>query len=177
MHDPAASMHPLVKASVLPPHDAYDFVYYEQRIADKRLLDEAVSVCTLRMPFLAVPVGGSRRGGYYPVPCACFGLAVRDALQGQPGYPYLRMRWSAYPDEGLVVEWGERPPTLWPDPDDADVGRFYGYSEAAIDQYTARRTQVPGPRPVARRSRPSGPLSEHVREEEHAHVCPQTPQH
>ncbi|WP_399935019.1 DUF6302 family protein [Streptomyces kanamyceticus] len=36
---------------------------------------------------LAVPVGGSRCGGYYPVLCLCFGLAVRDALRGKPGFP------------------------------------------------------------------------------------------
>ncbi|MEV0259493.1 DUF6302 family protein [Streptomyces sp. NPDC050732] len=62
--------------------------------------------------------------------------------KASPATRHLRMRWSTCPDEGLLVEWGEEPPMLWPPTDDADVGRFYGYSKAAIDQYTARRTQV-----------------------------------
>ncbi|MEV0254769.1 DUF6302 family protein [Streptomyces sp. NPDC050732] len=126
----------------MPPREAYDFEYYAQRIAEPELPEGSWAVRMMRMPLLAVRVGGTRRGGYHPVPCPCFALAVRDVLQGRPGYPHLRMRWSMGPEEGYVVEWGERPPMLWPDADDAAVGRFYGYSEAAIDQYTACRSQV-----------------------------------
>ncbi|MER5301335.1 DUF6302 family protein [Streptomyces lasiicapitis] len=124
------------------PWEAYDLEYYAQRLAEPELMEESLAVRMMRMPLLAVRVGGTRRGGSYPVPCPCFAWAVRAALQGQPGYPHLRMRWSTRPDAGLLVEWGEEPPTLWPPADDADVGRFYGYSKVAIDQYTARRTQV-----------------------------------
>ncbi|MBM7167159.1 hypothetical protein JQK87_01715 [Streptomyces sp. G44] len=126
----------------MSPWEAYDFDYYVQRIAEPELLKKSWAVRMMRMPLTAVPVGGTRRGGDYPVPCPHFALAVRDALQDRPGYPHLRMRRSTRTDEIYVVEWGEKPPALWPDANDADVGRFYGYSEAAIDQYTARRTQV-----------------------------------
>ncbi|MGV9883026.1 DUF6302 family protein [Streptomyces sp. NPDC003006] len=134
----------------MSPWEAYDFEYYAQRIAEPDLLRESWAVRMMRMPLLAARVGGTRRGGYYPVPCPDFALAVRDALQGRPGYPHLRMRRSTCPDENYVVEWGEMPPTLWPDADDDDVGRFYGYSEAAIKQYTAARlTRVPTEPPVS----------------------------
>ncbi|WP_369228784.1 DUF6302 family protein [Streptomyces sp. R21] len=143
-HDPNAAKHPGVTATVMAaPQDAYDFYYYEQRIADAWLLDKSIAVRTLRMPFLAVPVGGSRRGGYFPVTCLCFGLRVRDVLLEQPGFPDPRLRWSPYPDTCHVVEWGERPPTLWGDCDDVTLGRFYGYSEDAIARFTNRRASTP----------------------------------
>ncbi|MFI1677568.1 DUF6302 family protein [Streptomyces sp. NPDC020607] len=142
MHDPTARTHPPVKALVLPPHEACDFVYYEQRLADLHLLDRAISICTLRLSFLAVPVGGSRRGGFFPVDCACFGLAVRYALRAFPGFPDVRLRWSPWPDPHHV-EWGEKPSWLWSCQDDAVLGRFYGYSDAAIARYTAAKTRAP----------------------------------
>ncbi len=144
MGSPTACTHPPVTVVLLPPWEAYDFDYYAQRIAEPDLLSESFAVRMMRMPLLALRVGGTRRGGYYPVPCPDFALAFRDALHGRPGYPHLRMRRSTRPYENYVVEWGERPPTLWPDADDAAVGRFYGYSEAAIAQYTAvQRTREP----------------------------------
>lgn len=144
MHDPNAAKHPPVTVTVMAaPQEAYDFDYFEQRIADAWLLEKSVAVRTLRMPFLAVPVGGSRRGGYFPVPCLCFGLKVRDALLGLPGFVNPRLRWSPYPDTCDVVEWGERPPILWGDCDDTTLGRFYGYSEAAIARFTRRHPQTP----------------------------------
>ncbi|MFJ8980448.1 DUF6302 family protein [Streptomyces sp. NPDC102282] len=125
------------------PQDAYDFDYYEQRISDTWLLDKSVTVRTMRMPFLAVPVGGTRRGGYYLVSCLCFGLKVRDLLLAQADFPDLRLRWSPYPDTCLVVEWGEQPPSLWGDRDAATLGRFYGYNEAAIAAFIRRHPQIP----------------------------------
>ncbi|WP_432104078.1 DUF6302 family protein [Streptomyces sp. bgisy091] len=125
------------------PQDAYDFAYYEQRVADAWLLDRSVAVQTLRMPFLAVPAGGSRRGGYYPMTCLCFALAVRDVLLDRPGFPNPRVRPSPYPDSCSVVEWGERPPTLWGPCDDLTLGRFYGYSEDAIARYMNCRANAP----------------------------------
>ncbi|WP_409239766.1 DUF6302 family protein [Streptomyces sp. PA5.6] len=142
MHNPTAPAHPPVRALILPPYEACDFVYYEQRLADPYLLDQALAVRTLRMAFLAVPVGGARRGGFYAVECVCFGLAVRDALRGLPGFPDVRLRWSPWPDTAHNVEWGERPPWLWGCHDDAVLGRFYGYSEAAINRYTTARTRA-----------------------------------
>lgn len=144
MHDPNAAKHPTATATVAAaPQDAYDFEYLEQRTADAWLLEKSVAVRTLRMPFLAVPIEGSRRGGYFPVSCVCFGLKVRDVLLEQPGFPNPRLRWSPYPDTCTVVEWGERPPTLWGVCDDTTLGRFYGYSEAAIAAFTQRPPQTP----------------------------------
>ncbi|MGW5124546.1 DUF6302 family protein [Streptomyces sp. NPDC004069] len=68
MHAPNAVKHPTVTAVVAAPQDAYDFDYNEQRVAGTWLLDKSVAVRTLRMPFFAALVGGTRRGGYFPVP-------------------------------------------------------------------------------------------------------------
>ncbi|MGW6267508.1 DUF6302 family protein [Streptomyces sp. NPDC055060] len=137
MHDPAIDGHPPVSIVVIQaPRDAYDFEYFEQRLTDAWLLDASLAVRTLRMPFLAVPVGGSRRGGYYPVACFCTALRVRDVLQGRAGFPRPRVNWSTAPDSGgVVVEWGENRPRS---AIDEALGRVYGYSEAAIARYMAR---------------------------------------
>ncbi|MGV9939631.1 DUF6302 family protein [Streptomyces sp. NPDC003401] len=138
-HDPSSVRHPAVTATAIAlPHDAYDFEYYERRISDTWLLEKSLAVRTMRMPFLAVPVGGTRRGGDYPVSCPCFGLKVRDLLLGRPGFPDLRVQWSPYPDTCFVVEWGERLPKLWGDRDATTLRRFYGYSEAATAAFTGR---------------------------------------
>lgn len=142
LHNLTASMHPPVKADVLPPHEAHDLPYYEQRLADPHLLGQSVAIRTLTMAFLAVPVGGARRGGHYTVDCMCFGLAVRDALRDVPGFPDVRLRWSPWPDP-YQVEWGEKPPWLWGCQDDAVLGRFYGYSEEAIARYIGSRARPP----------------------------------
>ncbi|MEU1149350.1 DUF6302 family protein [Streptomyces sp. NPDC005863] len=137
-------------AVLMEAREAYDFTYYAQRLAEPELVEESLAVCMVRMPLLAVPIGGSRHGGCYPVPCLCFGLAVRNALRGQPGFPLPRVRWSAHPDDGYVVEWGAHPPSLRPGHNDADLGRFYGYSEDAIDQYTAaQHTRAPTTSPAS----------------------------
>jgi hypothetical protein len=139
-HNPSSVRHPAVTATAIAlPHDAYDFEYYEPRISDTWLLEESVAVRTMRMPFLAVPIGGTGRGGDYPVSCPCFGLKVRDFLLGQPGFPDLRVQWSPYPDTCFVVAWGEKPPKLGGDRDATTLGRFYGYSEAATAAFIWRR--------------------------------------
>ncbi|MWA07683.1 DUF6302 family protein [Streptomyces sp. BA2] len=121
------------------PRKAYDFEYYEQRLADTWLLEKSLALRTLRMPFLAVPVGGTRRGGYYPVSCFCIALRVRDVLLGRHGFPDPRVNWSTDPNAHGVVEWGERHPWL----SDEDVlGRFYGYSDAAIARDKTRRADT-----------------------------------
>ncbi|WP_164551858.1 DUF6302 family protein [Streptomyces sp. WAC 01529] len=138
-------------AVLMEAREAYDLGYYTQRLADPELLKQSLAVCMIQIPLLVVPVGGSRRGGYYPVPCLCFGLAVRDALRGRPGFPFVRVGWSVFSDHGCVVEWGERPPMpWWPGHDETTLGRFYGYSEDAIDQYTAaQHTRVPTTPPAS----------------------------
>jgi hypothetical protein len=62
-------------------------------------------------------------------------LAAKAVLDGRPGFPDLRVRWSPYRDTCHVVECGEIPPD-----DDAERGRFYGYSAEAISTFLAERT-------------------------------------
>lgn len=161
MHDPNAAGHPPVTATALAlPRDAYDFEYYDQRLVDTWLLEKSIAVRILRMPFLAVPVGGPRRGGYLVVPCFCFGFTVRDLLLEQPGFSNVRLRLASYPDAGPVVEWGERSPTLWGQRDDLTLGRFYGYSEDAIARFTNRRAGTPrGPQTPSSASRLRSPAA------------------
>ncbi|MFD3356259.1 DUF6302 family protein [Streptomyces fradiae] len=140
MHNPNSARHPVVTATAIgDPQDAYDYDYYVRRLEDTWLVEKSIAVRIMRMPFLAVPVGGARRGGYYPVPCICFGLAVRDLLRDHAGFPDLRLHWSQAPETSDVVEWGEKPPRLWGNDDDTTLGRFYGYSETAIAAFTRRR--------------------------------------
>ena len=132
----------LLTATALPAAEGYDYDYYRARLAHPCVLEQSVAVRALRMPFLAVPVGGPRRGGYFPVHNMLIGLAVCDLLQGRPGFIQLRLRWSPDRDVSLLVEWGDAPPAE----DDVARGRFYGYSDTAISKFlrsTARRPPTP----------------------------------
>ncbi|WP_409374869.1 DUF6302 family protein [Streptomyces griseolus] len=53
------------------------------------------------------------------------------------------MQWSSHPDPCFVVEWGERPLTLKGDRTATTMGRFYGYSEAAIAAFMGRCRNSP----------------------------------
>ncbi|MFH9197830.1 MULTISPECIES: DUF6302 family protein [unclassified Streptomyces] len=53
------------------------------------------------------------------------------------------MQWSSHPDPCFVVEWGERPLTLEGDRSATTLGRFYGYSEAAIAAFMGRCHKSP----------------------------------
>ncbi|MCC3767639.1 DUF6302 family protein [Streptomyces sp. UNOC14_S4] len=121
----APSLPPL---TVLPVTAAYDYAYFRDLLADPSVLATGVAVRIARVPLLAVPVGGPRRGGYFPVPNVTVGLAVRGLLAHRPGFPAPRLRWAPYRDTCHVVEWGDVPPV----DDDAARGRFYGYRETAI---------------------------------------------
>ncbi|GGV62936.1 hypothetical protein GCM10010277_68660 [Streptomyces longisporoflavus] len=142
---------PPTALTVAPAQEAYDYELFVERLADPWLLEKSIAVRTLRMPFLLVPVGGSRRGGYFSVPYVDLGLMVHDLVLGQPGFPDPRLRWAPYPDACHVVEWGERPPTYRGPADDIALGRFYGYSEHAIARFvnraanTSRTPQPPSP--------------------------------
>ncbi|MET8679971.1 DUF6302 family protein [Streptomyces sp. NPDC004647] len=118
----------------MPAHEAYDYDYYWTRLADPSVLERSVAIRVYRMPFLAVPVGGPRRGGSFSVDHLSVGLAVCALLRGQPGFTALRLRWSPYRGACHVVEWGEVPPT-WDDA--AARGHFYGYSDTAISAFLA----------------------------------------
>ncbi|MFJ1717335.1 DUF6302 family protein [Streptomyces sp. NPDC088260] len=113
-----------------PAREAYDYEYYRVRLADPGVLDAAVAIRAFRAPLLAVPVGGLRRGGFMSFDMLTLAVAARSLLDGQPGFPDLRVRWSSYSDTCHTVEWCAPSPEWWVD--DATTGRFYGYSEAAI---------------------------------------------
>ncbi|MGW8329401.1 DUF6302 family protein [Streptomyces sp. NPDC055897] len=124
--------YPPLTITCLPAEEAYDYDFFRARLADTSVLKESIAIRMFRMPFLTVPVGGPRRGGYFPVPELGLGVAVREVLQGRPGFTSLRLRWSPWRDTCHVVEWGARPPAWW---DDAALGRFYGYSSSAIAEF------------------------------------------
>ncbi len=137
--------------TITPPHrfavvlrpaaEAYDFEYFRDRLADPAILADAVAICVFRAPLLAVPIGGSRRGGYMSFDLLSLAMATRRLLDTRPGFPNLRVRWSPYRDTCHTVEWGDPAPDWWED--NADVGRFYGYSEAAIAAFMRRHDQTP----------------------------------
>ncbi|MFI6142439.1 DUF6302 family protein [Streptomyces griseus] len=131
LHDPKADNHPAVVATVLAPGTACDYSFFEQRLVDRSLLELSVAVRTLRLAWLAVPVGESRRGGYYPVSCSCFALAVRDELAKLDGFPDVRVREATAPAREHLVEWGDPSPLLDPGCGEDAVNEFYGFHRRA----------------------------------------------
>ncbi|GHD34858.1 hypothetical protein GCM10010313_81800 [Streptomyces violarus] len=121
-----------------PPgkRDEWEASWYRERLADPSLLTTAVAVVIGGISYLAVPVGGERRGGYIPVRDATSVMLIRQALEGLDGFPSARVRWSTHPDTCDAVEWGDPAP---PGDDDAESGRFYGYSEQSIARFTKER--------------------------------------
>ncbi|CAM5559598.1 hypothetical protein STENM36S_01175 [Streptomyces tendae] len=120
--------------------DAWEVIWYSERLADLSLLDAAVVAVVDRVGYLAVPVSetdGQRRGGFLAVDDRLTARCLRSALLGRPGFPAVRVRWSSDRRVCHNVEWGEAPP----DTDDDQVrGHFYGYSEQAIDRFVTART-------------------------------------
>lgn len=106
----------------------------------RTLLDCAVGVKVDGAVLLAVPTGGSRRGGYLSVGTVADAVRVRAALRGLPGFPRVRLNLSVHRDTCHTVTWGARQP--W---DDAARGRHFGYAPSAIDAFfrtiTARDSQ------------------------------------
>jgi hypothetical protein len=140
----ASSTYPPLTIAVLPAREACDYEYFRHRLADVSVLEQSVAIRIFRMPLLAVPVGGPRRGGYFSTTSLTVGLAVRGLLQGRPGFTSPRLRWSPYRDACHIVEWGETPPRHW---DDVALGRFYGYSDTVIAAFAAPRCCRRSPRP------------------------------
>ncbi|MEJ8654697.1 DUF6302 family protein [Streptomyces sp. MS1.AVA.3] len=128
----------LPSAYTLPSAEAAeeDRDYYRARLEDPSLVDAGVAVrvgdCS---SYLAVPVGGLRRGGFLPVVDIVTGLTVRGLLTGLPGFPDVRLSWGSKADH--VVRWGERVP--YQEEDDEVQGRFYGYSSEAIAGFVAQQ--------------------------------------
>ncbi|MGW3627808.1 DUF6302 family protein [Streptomyces sp. NPDC000880] len=131
----ASSAYPPLTITVLPAREAYDYEHFRHRLADASVLEQSVAIRVFRMPLLAVPVSGPRRGGYFSTTSLTVGLAVRSLLEGRPGFTSLRLRRSPYRDACHIVEWGDTPPSYW---DDVSLGRFYGYSDTAIAVFVRR---------------------------------------
>lgn len=160
MHDPHGRSHPPATVTVMcSPEEAYDYEYYAARLADSELLKNGLALRTLRIPLLAVPVGGSRQGGTYEVTCLCFGLKVSDFLRGRHGYPDIRLRWAPSPHHCYVVEWGARSPTLRGCTDVAKLGKFYGYTDLAIAEAITKSAARRGLQTPSSATDPRSPAS------------------
>ena len=114
----------------LPPN----WNYFQERLEDVSLLDRAVTIeCDGTAADLAVPVGGKRRGGWIALKSL---RLCRDAirqLRGREGFPNLRIQCTGAVPEYLVW-WGDEMPDGV-----AERGRFFGYSEKAIQKYLKKR--------------------------------------
>ncbi|MGW2421432.1 DUF6302 family protein [Streptomyces sp. NPDC001709] len=138
--DAAAPAAKPLTVELRPPTEAYDYEYVRNLLADTAVLAYSVAVCVHRAPLLAVAVGGPRRGGYLSVQHAEIGESIRRLLLGRPGFWDLRMILSPRVDTCHVLRWGDEPPHAG---DDAALGRFYGYSNSAIEAYLRERTGAP----------------------------------
>lgn len=135
---------------VMPPAEAYDFDYFRARV-DARLLSRSIAVRVFRMPLLAVPVGGIRRGGWFGADSLAVALAVRDVLAPLNGFPGARIVWRCAPRSSYAVEWGDPPPDTWLDDDERLA--FYGLTRPTT---TATATGLePGRHDRARASSPA----------------------
>ena len=106
--------------------DAIDYHYFRDRLDDPGLLDRAVITEEGR---LAVPAGGKRRGGFVSVKPKAAGSRLLRQLAGRPDeFPDVRL----VPGDPWDVEWG---PELDWDSGHVIIGRYLGYSEAAIAGY------------------------------------------
>jgi hypothetical protein len=122
-----------------------DVEWFAKRLEDFELLKRAQVVAG---GDLAVPVGGTRRGGYVSTRTAEEANAVARKLSEHDGYPDVRAHTSSDEDvsAGQVV-WGEPVPDC-PDIEASDAdwaaweaaaGRLYGYSVAAVYGYVHER--------------------------------------
>ncbi|MFF1420611.1 DUF6302 family protein [Streptomyces sp. NPDC058280] len=120
-----------------------DLATMRERLADPSVLDSAVVVPVgetdgIVRSRLAVPVGGGRRAGYLTVADYSEALATLAVLNGQPGFPHLRVRGIVISrDARRTIIWGEDPPTTGA----VDRWKLYGYSDEAIARYAQQTPQ------------------------------------
>lgn len=132
---------PLLAVSVQAPcpDDEWEVSWYRERLHDDELLAEAIVVVVGWIRYLAVPVGGQRRGGYISVTDPVWARRLAEALLGREGFPDVRVQWSEHPSVLHVVEWGDVAPDSV---DDAVRGHFYGYSTEAVARFQHGREAV-----------------------------------
>jgi len=130
---------------VRPPdaRDEWEASWYRERLHDPSLIDFGVVVVVDGIGFLAVPVGGRRRGGYLAVDDFAMVGQLRAALAGLEGFPSVRVRRSTDPRVCHAVEWGDPAPRS-----DSEVirGWFYGFSEQAVVRFCQERDVWPARR-------------------------------
>ncbi|WP_405889495.1 DUF6302 family protein [Streptomyces sp. NBC_00133] len=130
---------PQLTITLVPAAEAYDYEFVASRLHDHCLLHSSVAVRVFRAPLLAVPVGGCRRGGRIGAGPVTVALAIRDALQGRPGFSDMRVRSAlSSGSHHWVVEWGDRA-SDWPLCSPERV-RFYGYSDGFVAEPASRLT-------------------------------------
>lgn len=119
----AHTFNPLT-VTLLPPSEAYDYEHVANRLLDPELLAGAVAIRIFRIPLLAVPVGGRRRGGTLSVASEAVGTGITDVLSVLRGFPDVRL--TRTPDllSSYAVEWGEAKPD---DLSDDARSLFYGF--------------------------------------------------
>ncbi|MEV0777192.1 DUF6302 family protein [Streptomyces sp. NPDC050428] len=104
--------------------------------------------------FLAVHVGGTRRGGYFPVSCLRFGLKVSDFLLEQPGFPGSKEPSCGPSPDSAVIRWRWTWPGAsttrigggWPPSTSSSAARETGGVQAAWRGVRDRRGCRPGAR-------------------------------
>lgn len=115
--------------------DAFNYLFYMDRLKNPGLLDHAV---VTEDNDLAVPVGGTRIGGYVSADTRAAGKRLVRQLAARPAdFPDARLVLV----DGWCVEWG--PYLDWRGcgcgcghPEDyVAAGRYFGYTEAAIAEY------------------------------------------
>ncbi|TLQ39365.1 DUF6302 family protein [Streptomyces marianii] len=127
-----------VLVRLLPAARASDYQQFRSILDDPALADEGIAVQTWGSPLLLVPVGGQRRGGYYPAATWSTTLQIWLRIRRRQGFPRTRIRWSRDLEVCHNVIWGAEPPQEG----DRARGRFYGYSETAINDFLSRFPQV-----------------------------------
>jgi Family of unknown function (DUF6302) len=120
---------------------AADRSWHAARLADLSLLDFSIPVRTGEDKFmLAVPVGGTRRGGFVSLGDRRDAEAAAERLTGQAGFPNVRIEISSRSNKLHVVRWGEDEPTCVEGTFSVEAqiagykaaGKFFGYSDSAI---------------------------------------------
>ncbi|MER5887770.1 DUF6302 family protein [Streptomyces sp. NPDC001941] len=128
-----------VEVSVRPASWAGEGVdRYLQLLAVPALAGQGVSVVVGGQRFLAVPVGGPRRGGDLPVASWREARAVARALRGRDGFPRVRVRYAWYRDTCHLVSWGAWPPRRFDD--HTARGLHYGYHPDVINAFAPHRS-------------------------------------
>ncbi len=120
---------------------AADWSWYATRLADLSLLDFSIPVRIGEDKFvLAVPVDGTRRGGFVSLGDHRGAETASERLTGQAGFPNVRIEISSRRNKFHVVRWGEDEST-WVEGTaslEAQVaghkaaGEFFGYSDSTI---------------------------------------------